>query len=171
MNSPFQISEIVGTQSTVAILRVLAIRKGLKATGREIARMSGFSAPATHESLKNLHAHNILNVEVIGKQHIYSLNEGDRIVQKIIRPMFEAENNYKGEIRDLLLEEIKKAGIKTAIVSLILYGSVQKGTANKKSDVDVAIVVDKASNTKQVTEVLNSAVANRFKSYFGIHIA
>ncbi|MCB9756952.1 MAG: winged helix-turn-helix transcriptional regulator [Candidatus Omnitrophica bacterium] len=170
MDSPFQISEIVGTQSAVAILRVLTIRKGLRATGREIAKLSGFSVPATHESLKNLQAHNILNVEVIGKQHIYSLNEEDRIVQKIIRPMFEAESNYKGEIRDLLLEEIKKGGIKTDIVSLILYGSVQQGTANKKSDVDVAVVVDKASHTKQVAEVFNSSIADRFKSYFGIHL-
>jgi hypothetical protein len=81
----------------------------LKATGREIAKLAGFSVPATHESLKDLHSRNILNLDVIGKQHIYSLNEGDRTVCKIIRPMFEAENNYKGEIRNLLLDEIKKA--------------------------------------------------------------
>jgi predicted nucleotidyltransferase len=170
MDSPFQISEVVGSSSKLAILRVLSSGKGLKATGREIAKLAGFSVPATHESLKDLHSRNILNLDVIGKQHIYSLNEGDRTVCKIIRPMFEAENNYKGEIRNLLLDEIKKARIKGAIVSLILYGSVQKDTANKASDVDVAIVVARAVDVKRVEEIFNSVIAQRFKSYFGVHL-
>jgi len=126
MTSPFKIDEILDSPSKLAILRVFATREGLKATGREIAKLAGFSVPSTHESLKDLYERNVFVREIIGKQHIYSLNEEDRIVQKIIRPMFEAENNYKREISDLLLEEIKKAGIKNAIVSLILYGSVEK---------------------------------------------
>lgn len=170
MDSPFQVSEVLGSPSKLAILRVFSSRKGFKATGREIAKLAGFSVPSTHESLKDLHSRNILNLEAIGKQHIYSLNEEDRIVCKIIRPIFEVENNYKGEIRDLLLEEIKKAGIKTAIVSLILYGSVQKGTANKASDVDVAVVVAKAADVKHAEEIFNSAIVGRFKSYFGVHL-
>ncbi len=170
MSSPFEISEVVGSPSKLAILRVFSSRKGLRATGREVSKLAGFSVPSTHESLKDLHSRNILNLEAIGKQHIYSLNEEDRTVCKIIRPMFAAENNYEGEIRDLLLEEIKKAGVKTAIVSLILYGSVQKGTANKASDVDVAVVVAKAVDVKRVAEVFNSVGADRFKSYFGVHL-
>lgn len=170
MGSPFQINEIVGSPSKLAILRALCSRKGLKATGREIAKLAGFSVPSTHESLKGLQARNILIREVIGKQHIYSLNEADRIVQRIIRPMFEAENDYKGEIRDLLLAEMKKACVKKGVVSLILYGSVQRGTANEKSDVDVAVVVTKATDVERVTEVFNSAISERFKSYFGVHL-
>lgn len=170
MTALFQINEIVGSPSKLAILRVLTSRMGLKATGREIAKLCGFSVPSTHESLKDLHARNILNLEVMGNQHIYSLNESDRIVQRIIRPMFEAENNYKGEIKDLLLAEMKKAGINGAVVSLILYGSVQTGEADEKSDVDVAVVVDKANNEKRIAEIFNSAIAQRFKAYFGVHL-
>src|SRR3989338_426934 len=153
----FPIDDILNSPSKLAILRVLASRKGFKATGREIAKLSGYSVPSTHESLKDLHSRHILNLEIIGKQHIYGLNEGDRIVQKIIRPMFEAESGVKEEIRDFLLGEIKKAGIKQRIVSLILYGSIQKGTANKGSDVDVAVVVEKA-DIKQVEEVFISMI-------------
>lgn len=170
MTSPFKVDDIVDSPSKLAILRVFASREGLKATGREIAKLAGFSVPSTHESLKDLHDRNILVRDIIGKQHIYSLNEQDRIVQKIIRPMFEAENNYKQEIGDLLLEEIKKAGIKSDIVSLILYGSVQEKTAQKKSDVDVAVVVSKAVNVDRVFEIFNSVIGWRFKSYFGVHL-
>ena len=170
MFSPFQINEIIDTSSKLAILRAFVSRKGLKATGREIAKLAGFSVPSTHESLKDLYARNILIREIIGCQHIYSLNEEDRIVKKVLRPMFEVEGNYKEEIRDLLLEEIKEAGLKQVIVSMILYGSVQKGKARKGSDVDVAVVVSKATDVEQVFEVFNSNIEDRFKSFFGVHL-
>lgn len=170
MTSPFKIDAIVDSPSKLAILRVFASREGLKATGRKIAKLAGFSVPSTHESLKDLYERNVLVREIIGKQHIYSLNEEDRIVQKIIRPMFEAESNYKQEIGDLLLEEVKKAGIKSAIVSLVLYGSVEKKQAQKGSDIDVAVVVGKKKDVERVFKVFNSNIIERFKSFFGVHL-
>jgi len=170
MTSPFKIDDIVDSPSKLAILRVFASREGLKATGREIAKLAGFSVPSTHESLKDLYERNVLVREIIGKQHIYSLNEDDRLVQKIIRPMFKAESNYKQEIGDLLLEEVKKAGIKSIIVSLMLYGSVEKKTAQEGSDIDVAVVVAKATDVDRVFEVFNSYIVERFKSFFGVHL-
>jgi predicted nucleotidyltransferase len=167
---PFKIDEIFDSPSKLAILRVFASREGLKTTGREVAKLAGFSVPSTHESLKDLYARNVLIREIIGRQHLYSLNEEDRVVQKIIRPMFETENNYKQEICDLLLEGIKKAGIKSAIISLILYGSVAKKTAQKGSDVDVAVVVVKSTDEDRVFNVFNVEIAQRFKSFFGVHL-
>ena len=120
--------------------------------------------------MKDLHSRNILNLEIIGKQHIYALNEEDRIVKKIIRPMFEAENGFKEEIRDFLLDEIKKAGLKQRIVSLILYGSIEKGTAAKDSDIDVAVVVINAANVKKIEDIFISVIIPKFKSYFGVQL-
>ena len=170
ITSPFNINEIIDSPSKLAILRVFASRHGFKATGREVAKLAGYSVPSTHESLKDLHEHNILNLEIIGKQHIYTLNEEDRIVQKIIRPMFEAEGNVRGEIQEFLVKEFKKAGIKKEIVSLILYGSVQKNEAGKKSDVDVAVVVGKAVDVKRITDIFISTITGKFKSYFGVQL-
>ena len=163
-------NKIIDSSSKLAILRVFASRQGLKATGREIAKLSGYSVPSTHESLKDLNSHNILNLEVIGKQHIYALNEDNRIVKKILRPMFEAEGNVKGEIRDFIVEELKRAGIKKEIVSIILYGSVQKDEASQKSDVDVAVVVEKAVNVQRVADIFISPITVKFKSYFGAQL-
>jgi len=168
--SPFQINDIIDSPLKVAILRVLVSRKGFKATGREIAKLTGFSVPSTHDSLKSLHDRNILQLEIIGKQHIYSLNEEDRIVLKIIRPMFEAESGVKDEIQHFLLTEIKNAGIKKEIVSLILYGSVAKGSARKNSDIDVAVVVDKSARVDRIADIFISAVMPKFKTYFGAHL-
>jgi predicted nucleotidyltransferase len=170
MVKTFQIEKIVDSPSKLAILRVFAGHKGLRATGREIAKLVGYSAPSTHESLKGLHDRNLLKLEVIGKQHIYALNEDDRIVQKIIRPMFVAEGNIKNEVRDFLLNEFRRAKIKAKIMSLILYGSMQTETAKKGSDVDVAVVVPRAVDIKPVEEAFLSEIIPRFKTYFGVQL-
>jgi len=170
MVKTFQIEEIVDSPSKLAILRVFASRRGLKATGRQIAKLVGYSAPSTHDSLKNLYERNILKLDIIGKQHIYTLNEDDRIVQKIIRPMFAAEGNIKNEIRDFLLKEFKRTKIKTKIASLILYGSMQTETAKKGSDVDIAVVVSRSMDLRLVEDVFLSEIASRFKAYFGIQV-
>ena len=170
MVTTFQVKDIVDSPSKLAILRVFASRRGLKATGRQIAKLVGYSAPSTHDSLKNLHERNILKLDIIGKQHIYTLNEEDRIVQKIIRPMFAAESNFKNEIRDFLLDEFKKNKIKAKIASLILYGSMQTEKAKKGSDVDVAVVVSRAADLRLVENVFSSEIIPRFKAYFGVQI-
>ena len=166
----FPIDDILNSPSKLAILRVLASRKGFKATGREIAKLSGYSVPSSHETLKDLHARDVLLFEVIGKQHIYSLNEENRIVQKVIHPMFKVESGFKEEIRDFLLHEITKAHIKAKILSLILYGSTQLGTAKHGSDVDVAVVIKKASEVDKIQDIFISQIEPRFKEYFGVYM-
>ena len=170
MIGPFPIDEILDSPSKLAILRVLASRKGFKATGREIAKLSGYSVPSTHETLKDLHAREVLLLDIIGKQHIYSLNEENRLVQKVIHPMFKTESGFKEEIRDFLLDEVKKTQLKSKIVSLILYGSAQQGTARSGSDVDVAVVARTASDVKKVQDTFFSQIAAHFKEYFGAQL-
>ena len=167
---PFPIDDILNSPSKLAILRVLASRQGLKGTGRELAKLAGYSAPSTHESLKELHARDVLSLDIIGKQHVYSLNEGNRIVQKVIRPMFQAEGGFKEEVRDFLLDEMRKARVKSAIASLILYGSAQKGVTGKGSDVDIAVIVSRAADVRRVEDIFVSGTAARFKAYFGAHL-
>jgi len=82
MIAPLRIDNVLDSPSKLAVLRVLASRKGFKATGREIAKLAGYSVPSTHESLKDLHTKDILLRDIIGKQHVYSLNEESRLVKK-----------------------------------------------------------------------------------------
>jgi len=167
---PFQIEEIIDSPSKLAILRVFTAHRGLKATGRRIAKLIGYSAPSTHASLKDLHDRNILRLDIISRQHIYALNEEDRIVQKIIRPLFAAEGNIKDEIRNFLLQEFRRTKIKAKITSLVLYGSLQTETARKESDVDVAVVVARAADLRLVEEMFLSEIIPRFKACFGVQL-
>ena len=84
--------------------------------------------------------------------------------------MFRAEGGFREEVRDFLLDEMRKARVKGAVASLILYGSVQKGAAGKGSDVDVAVIVSRAADVKRVEDVFVSGTAARFKAYFGAQL-
>lgn len=169
MIKAFRIEDIVASPLKLAILRAFTARKGFKATGREIAKLVGYSVPSTHDALKGLHERNVLKLDIIGKQHIYTLNEDERMVQKIVRPMFAAESNAKNDIREFLLDEMKKAKILSKIASLIFYGSMQTGKDKIGSDVDIAVVVSHKEDLDQVERVLVE-IAPRFKQYFGIQI-
>lgn len=169
MIKSFRIEDIMASPSKLAILRAFAARKGLKATGRQIAKLAGYSVPSTHDSLKSLHERNILKLDIIGKQHIYTLNEDERMVQKIIRPMFAAESDVHNDIREYLLKEMKRAKILSKITSLIFYGSMQTGTDKLGSDVDIAVVVTQKPDLKLVEETF-AEIAPGFKKYFGAQI-
>lgn len=169
MIKTFRVEDIVASPSKLAILRAFATRKGLKATGRQIAKLVGYSVPSTHDSLKSLHERNILKLDIIGKQHIYTLNEDERMVQKIIRPMFAAESNVKADIQEYLLSEMKKAGIMSKVVSLIFYGSMQTEKDKIGSDVDIAIIVAHKEDLERVEGVF-AEMAPRFRQYFGAQI-
>ena len=95
------------------------------------------------------------------------MNEEDRLVQKVIRPMFKVVSGLKDEMGDFIVKEMKRNGIQKSVIAVYLYGSVQKGGAVLGSDVDIAVVVAKALDVERVSEVFLSTIAPRFKSYFG----
>ncbi len=69
------------------------------------------------------------------------------------------EGSVKDEIRDFLKKELKETKLNHSVVSLILYGSIQKDEANKTSDVDIAVVVGKTADVKRVSDIFVSLIS------------
>lgn len=165
-----QLDSLIDSPAKVAVLRVFAAHKGLRVTGRDMAKRAGFSAPSTHDALKVLFNYNILDLEIIGKQHIYSLNENHRLVQKCIRPLFEGEQELKQDIEEFLRDSLKKEKILGKIVSIVLYGSLYKGGADISSDMDVAFIVSQKKDVMSLEAVIGEKVMDSFYRYFGMHL-
>lgn len=165
------LDNVLDSKLKLAIIRLMVGKNGdFKATGRAIAKMIGFSAVSTHDSLKDLYNQKILNLEIIGRQHIYSLDRGNRTVQKILIPMFKNELSAKKEIVEYLRTQIRSSGLSSKIVSVILYGSLQRHQTHEQSDVDIAVIV---SNGKDLTAVENffaEKVTDSFNRYFRAHL-
>jgi len=162
---------VLSSKSKIAIIRLFVSKTGdFKATGREIAKLILFSAPAAHSALKELFDEGILKLDKIGKQHIYSLDSSNRIVQKILRPMFKEEVSLKDEIKEFLLKQIKEGRMQKKITSLLLYGSLQKGITHRKSDVDIAVILKNKKDSNEIEEKFLDDISIRFYNYFKVHL-
>ena len=164
------LEKILDAQAKVAVLRVLSSGIDRRMGGSEIARVAGFSVPSTHDALKALHAASIVTMELIGNQHVYALNLKDRIVQKVILPMFKAEANWKKDAQEKIIQGMKDARILQSVISVILYGSVQQGSAKPGSDLDLAIIVKTAPDLEKVKDAFLGPIAVDLSAYFGLRL-
>lgn len=165
------LDNILNSKSKIAIVRLFVSKTSdFKTTGREIAKLTRFSPPAAHAALKDLFNQGILKLDNIGKQHIYSLDNGNRIVQKILKPMFKEESSLKDELKDFLITQIAKRGIKKKIVSLLLYGSLQKSTTHDKSDVDIAVIAKNKNDKMEIEEKFLNDISFEFYNYFKVRL-
>ena len=165
------LDNILNSKSKIAVIRLFISKTvDFKATGREIAKLARFSAPATHTALKELYNGGILKLDIIGKQHIYRLDGSNRTVKQILKPMFKREVSIKDEIKDYLIKQIKTTGIINKILSIILYGSLHKGAANEKSDVDVAVVTKDKKDKDIIEDIFLNDISVKFNEYFKAHL-
>ncbi|MCK4308206.1 nucleotidyltransferase domain-containing protein [candidate division WOR-3 bacterium] len=165
------LDNILNSKSKVAVIRLFVSKTGgFKASGREIAKLVHFSAPATHAALKELYNERILKLDIIGKQHIYSLDSNNRVVKQILKPMFKKEISVKEEIEDYLIKQIQRTGIKNKIVSLILYGSLQEGRTTAKSDVDIVVIVKDRKAKEEIEDKFLYDISVKFSDYFRAHL-
>jgi predicted nucleotidyltransferase len=171
MVSQKSLDNILSSRLKIAIIRLFVGKiKDFKATGREIAKLTHFSAPATHTALKELYNQGVLKLDNIGKQHIYSFDNTNRITQKILIPLFKKESSLKDELKDFLVRQIQDIGIEKKIISLLLYGSLQRGTSDDKSDVDIAVVIKNKRDKEEIEEKFLNNIAPKFYNYFKAHL-
>jgi len=84
--------------SQIIILRVLYHAEEA-ITGREVERRCGLSNRATMQSLEHLHDFSMVDKEVVGNAHYFSLNRRNYLVQKALKPAFEAEDLFWDDVR------------------------------------------------------------------------
>ena len=162
---------ILNTKTKVKIIRLFISRTpDFRATGREIARWVKVSPPAAHAALKELYNQGILKLEIIGGQHIYSINEKNRIVSDVLKPLFAKELSFKDDVKSFLHKEIETSGLKHKLISVVLYGSLQKGQAIEKSDVDIAAIAKDKKDKEDIEDTFLEEIGKRFKEYFGLHL-
>ncbi len=165
------LDNILNTSSKVKIIRLFTSRReDFLASGREIARLTGITPPAAHTALKDLYNQDILKRDIIGREHIYRLNANNRIVHDILKPAFKKEHSVKEDIFKFLKEKIKEKRIEGKIVSLVLYGSLQAGNTDEKSDVDIAIVTRNELAKKQIERIFIEDISHQFYEYFGANL-
>lgn len=165
------LDSVLNTSSKVKIIRLFTSkREDFITSGREIAKLVSLTPPTAHAALKELYNQDILKREIIGRQHIYRLNVDNRIVKNILMPAFKKECSIKKDIIDFLRKQLKARKIQNRIVSVILYGSLQTGVTDERSDIDIAVVTKNEKSKEQLESVFAEEIANQFHEYFGVHL-
>jgi len=164
------LDSILDANSKIRIVRLFVNRRrDFMSSGREIARLTGLSPPAAHAALKELYNQDVLKRDILGKQHIYRLNTNNRIVRNILIPAFKTEKSVKQDIIKFIKRKILQKKLKNDIVSVVLYGSIQRGNV-KKGDVDIAIVVKDSKAKARVEREFTEKIADEFREYFGVYL-
>lgn len=139
------IESIFNKGSNVRVLRAL-IERVVGISGRETARLSGVSLRSAQIALDNLENLKIVNRLIGGREHLFTLNRDNFVVQKIIIPLFESEQTFK----EKLFAEIKN-NLSALTESLIIFGSVARKEETIKSDLDLCIVYSKGKTKIEAT--------------------
>lgn len=165
------LDNILNSNSKLKIIRLFISRgNNFIASGRETARLTKISPPAAHAALNDLYNQNILKRDILGKQHIYRLNSNNRVVKKILIPAFTSEISIKEDIFEFLRQKIKEKKMSGDLLSLILYGSLQKGAPDAKSDVDIAVITKNKICKRKVEKMFIEDIAEQFHDYLGLHL-
>ena len=166
-----RLDDILDSKSKIKILRLFISRgDSFFASGNDIAKAAGLTPPTAHASLKELYDHNILQRDIVGKQHIYRLNVSNRTVKEILKPLFHKERSIKEDIKEFLLDKITAYNIKSSIKSLILYGSLSRSQTHTASDCDIAVIVKDSKSKKRVEDVFIENISSEFSEYFGFSL-
>lgn len=161
------LDNILSNETKVKILRLLTSRmEGYHASGREIARLIGVTAPTAHAALKELYAYHILNHEVSGRNHLYALDRRNRVVKDMLLPIFQKEHAFKKDVFTFIKNAIEEKKITRNIVSVLFYGSQQSEKADEASDVDIAVIVRNENDSKIVGDIFMEDITSSFYDYF-----
>ena len=158
------LNEIFSAYSNIAVIRELRYTKN-GFSGREIAKRAGLSAPAAINSLSHLESLKIVNRQIGGRDHIFTLNISNYFVKFILLHVLDAE----GKFYDSIVKDIKKTLSKNTI-SVFLFGSVARKEESIQSDFDICIVFPDLKDKKIVEEKVN-VCRDELHNNYGISLA
>jgi len=132
----YPLDHILGTDSNVRVLRVLARHGGALSTS-QIAAASGLPTRTTRVAAVNLEHQAVLKVQGTERARLFSINRGHPLAPALTQ-LFASESQRYESVLDSLRTAARQVG--RDIFGLWLYGSVARGEDTPDSDLDIAIV-------------------------------
>ncbi len=153
-------SALLHEDARTRVLRFLW-RSRAEWSGREIARKVGLSAPACHETLKKLDTRGLVLFRRVSNVHLYKINPENYLICNVFAHQFEAEAAMPKKVAALVTKSLVDSA-KTDILSIVLFGSMARGTEQLGSDLDILVVLP----TKKGVKALELRIENLRESLF-----
>ncbi|HCG76840.1 MAG: hypothetical protein COZ37_01555 [bacterium (Candidatus Ratteibacteria) CG_4_10_14_3_um_filter_41_18] len=171
MKLHYPLDKILNNEVKVKILRFFC-KTAVEWSGRQIAKEIGINPVTCHKALRELNNEGVLLLRSVGKSYLYRLNEENFIVSDLLKPLYERENKILKEIYKTIVENINSLVINN-IVSIALFGSVQKRKERPGSDIDILVLVGKEKDkikTEKNFEKVNGNIVRKFGNTVSLYI-
>ena len=157
-SEPDKLLNVLTSDYKEEVLKELLDNPGYTYTVNEIAEEVSGSYNSVKNFLRELERFDIVSFQKKGGTYLIQYNQNSRyheVLKELLRadnkPLREAAENYASKI-------VKDIDIKNQIKSVILFGSVARGTAGPDSDIDILVLTEDHADIDRIkTSVRNYA--------------
>ena len=148
------LNKILNNETKVKVLRFLH-GNDIAWSGRRIAREIQISPATCHKALQELYSEGILLLRNVGKTYLYQFNHDNYVAKELLHPLFKKEERLLKVISRLLRDEFSEK-VKEKIVSITLFGSVEKREDRPDSDIDLLVLVSRAKDKETIEKAFDN---------------
>lgn len=148
------LNKILNNETKVRVLRFL-YSNDIEWSGRRIAREIQISPATCHKALQELYSEGILLLRNVGKTYLYQFNHDNYVAKELLHPLFKKEERLLKVISRLLRDEFSEKA-KEKIISIALFGSVEKREDRPDSDIDLLVLVTRAKDKEKIDKAFDN---------------
>jgi predicted nucleotidyltransferase len=141
------LDEVFSAGSSVKVLRVL-FGTGGDLSGRQIADLAQLDPVTGNAALRRLEGLSLVDVRPVGRARVFRLRRGNRVVARLLAPLFSGEQDFLPELIRQTAGEFGRSAL-----SVILFGSVARGEDARGSDLDLCVVVNDEADLKALRKI------------------
>lgn len=153
------LSDVLGSRIKLDILRTLS-RTRSDHTGRELARLVGYSHNATRSALEDLERNGLVIQRQAGRANLYSIDQDNIIFTDILTSAFRIEDGLLDKVAGIV-----KKRVGNGLSSIVIFGSVARGEEGPGSDIDMVVVFKDGTDLPEKEDKVHDAaleVVRRF---------
>ena len=148
------LNKILNNETKVRVLRFL-YSNDIEWSGRRIAREIQVSPATCHKALQELYSEGIVLLRNVGKTYLYQFNHDNYVAKELLYPLFKKEERLLKVISRLLRDEFSEK-VKERVVSIALFGSVEKREDRPDSDIDLLVLVTRAKDKEKIEKAFDN---------------
>lgn len=152
------VADLASGKTSLRLIKTLLNYRGKVFTIRGLARTAGVSHPEASKILKKYEKRAAVRLQPIGRAQQVSLNEGSYVLRSVLEPLFKAEK----ETMSAIVSTIARFFDHERIISVVIFGSVARGTGGRSSDIDLLVVTSDRDLAVECASKASAAVVSEF---------
>jgi hypothetical protein len=149
----YPLSELLGTEANVRLLRVLALHGGQLSAPALVFR-TGLAKATVWSALASLEAMKIVEMAGTGRARLYRLTMTNPLAGAL-EGLFQHEETRFSEICDAIRSAAAEA--QPGVLAVWLYGSVARGVDRPDSDLDILVIAE-PSERQRIIDVIRDGL-------------